>query len=767
MALDRFLIAPLNSGLENYNKAWLLPDDGYEQLNNSYIFRGRIRKRFGSRYMVPTTTPSPGFEQYASRLRVNIGVGAGTFNIPNSTIANPLRIGQTFTVGDNVFTVVAVGGPAVPLLSSTVGMTATINTLATPNTVTFVGVPASIAYWYPSLPVMGLPTWQFGTINNEPTIAFDTQFAYEYTTTGWERLALGSSVWTGTDAQFFWGYTYQGVALDDNFLFVTNFNVNDQMRYLDETNTWNNFRPRTDSAGANLVLSARIIVGFKGSMILLNTIETAGSFVNRARYSAPLRSPIDDAGTNFFPFISNNADANFIGGGAVDNLQSQEAIISAEFIKDRLIVYFERSTFELVYNGNNEYPFTWQQINTEFGSQSTFSVVPFDREVLAIAQNAVTSCSGNNVSRVDIKIPDDVFEIQYINNGTDRVQGIRDYFVEQVYWAMPVAQVSTSVSNKFPNQVLVYNYNTKSWAYNTDSFTAFGYFTQQPADTWGNTTTLWQNTLDLWGDGSTQSNFRNIVAGNQEGFVTIIDSRLSRNEGALQITNATSAGTAVTLTVINHNLPDSDIFTEQEEYILIENIKGAAGAAFWTSLNGGIFPIIATTTNTVTISAFPIADPNPYVGGGTVARVSNINILSKQWNPYNKSGQNVFIQKVDFLVNRTGGVNQDTGIPYGGEVTIDYYPSTSKYSMLQNSVTGGLMSSGVLETKPYDPLYYPFESEQDRLWHPMYFQVDGNAIQIRIFMNGTQMSDPNIALVDFQLHAVILHTMPTSVRMGG
>ena len=51
-------------------------------------------------------------------------------------------------------------------------------------------------------------------------------------------------------------------------------------------------------------------------------------------------------------------------GNAID-AATQEAIVSAEFLKDRLIVYFERSTWELVYTGNQIYPFTWQKINTE------------------------------------------------------------------------------------------------------------------------------------------------------------------------------------------------------------------------------------------------------------------------------------------------------------------------------------------------------------------------------------------------------------------
>ena len=52
------------------------------------------------------------------------------------------------------------------------------------------------------------------------------------------------------------------------------------------------------------------------------------------------------------------------GGGYID-ASTEEQIVSAEFIKDRLIVYFERSTWELAYTGNEVLPFVWQKINTE------------------------------------------------------------------------------------------------------------------------------------------------------------------------------------------------------------------------------------------------------------------------------------------------------------------------------------------------------------------------------------------------------------------
>ena len=58
MPLDRFMITPINGGLQTDLKPWLVPDDAFSQLNNAYIFRGRVCKRFGSRYMNGTVAQS-------------------------------------------------------------------------------------------------------------------------------------------------------------------------------------------------------------------------------------------------------------------------------------------------------------------------------------------------------------------------------------------------------------------------------------------------------------------------------------------------------------------------------------------------------------------------------------------------------------------------------------------------------------------------------------------------------------------------------------
>src|ERR1017187_9377199 len=101
MAIDKFFIAPFDqeSGIKRNVKPWLIPDSAYQSLNNSYVFRGRVRKRFGYRWMANT--------QLGSRLAVALpgltDAGTGNYDnyIPYSGAKIPYAqgaIGQMFSV---------------------------------------------------------------------------------------------------------------------------------------------------------------------------------------------------------------------------------------------------------------------------------------------------------------------------------------------------------------------------------------------------------------------------------------------------------------------------------------------------------------------------------------------------------------------------------------------------------------------------------------------------------------------------------------------
>jgi len=751
MPYDRWMIAPFNTGLETDLRPWIIPDDAFSVLINAYIFRGRVRKRFGS-YLMGTAATSAVAQQLFSRLRIQLANTDGAGNAAGTVPGAIFKVGQIFSIANAIFTVHVTGIPANMLRTDGVVAPATFNTTtgayvingATPNTPVF---------FYPAEPVMGITTYDVGSVNNRPSYAFDTQFAYVFTGS-WNKVGPApGSQWHGNDTNFFWCTNWIGNTPGQTVLFVSNFQaaigvpaVTDDPIWSFNGTTWTIlkpfFFPNGGAAGTGpFVVTARIVLPFKDRLILLNTIEqnAAGNlntqFGNRCRFSWS-GSPF--ATQAWYEPNQVDAGGNKAGGAGFIDAATDEVIVSAEFIKNRLIVYFERSTYELVDTQSEVQPFVWQKINTELGSEGTFSTVPFDKEVLTIGQTGVHACNGANVQRIDIKIPNLIFTFNDTTTGADRVFGIRDYFTEMVYWTFPSdEQLATQ---KFPGAVLVYNYVNGSWATNEDCITAFGYFEQQTAMTWATSPFTWETADFTWDSGTTSANFRQVIAGNPEGFMFIIAPSVTSNAPNMQITNMAVGGPTVLLEIIDHTLSVG-------QYVQVLNAQGVTG------INNGIFPIIQVLDKD-NIVIEPATFTGVYTGGGTVRRVSNYQIVSKQWNPYVDKGRNVYVAKMDFLVQKTSS----------GAVTVDYAVSASEFLMLGPSLaTGTNMGDNVLETFPYPSV--PFEQESQRLVHPVYFQADGEFVQINIYMDSTQIVQPAIAFSDFQLEGIVIHTISTSYRL--
>lgn len=727
MAKDRFLIAPFNKGLQEDVRPWLIADDAFAKLSNAYVYEGRVRKRFGTLLM--NSEEDSSVAQLYSRLRMALaapngitnGAGAATGTVPGAIF----KIGQSFSIGDEIFTVTTLGAPAAMI---TTGASTTMTYDTTNGNYVFAGAAGTTQiYFYPAEPVMGITHYEQLAVNNELTYAFDTQFAYAYSGTAWFR--LGTAIWTGSNSEFFWSTNYRG---DNNYtylLFTTNFKTSEMKFWNGTTATWTAFAPQyLIAGGANTIKAARVIVSFKNRLLLFNTVEYDAvsaadqKFPHRCRYSQN-GSPVEtEAFHQDDPKRGDHVDC-----------PTREAIISAKKLKGRLIVFFERSTWELVYTANQAEPFVWRQLNQDLGCESTFSVVPFDKVLLSVGNVGIHACNGLNVERVDKSIPNFVYNIHNDDDGIYRVHGIKDYTNELVYWTIP--------SDIFPNKVLVFNYTNGAWALNDDSFTTFGYY-QNPTDIiWETWEKEWGHSIEPWDSGTSQAKFRQVIAGNQQGYTFIVSAGTPRNAPSMQITNMTYVGDIVTIVMIDHNLSFGD-------FIIIEEAQGI------TNLNGKIYTVqVVDDEDTIRVTydsespAVPLT--TAYKGGGTAALVSRIDIKTKEYNFYLKQAKNAYISKVDFCVDKI----------VGGQITVDSFVSSSPVSLLtEGTGNNSIIGTNILETSPYDIV--PLEVSQDRVWHPLYFQAEGEVVQLRLYMSDTQLKDPVIAMSDFQLNAMVFYAQP-------
>jgi hypothetical protein len=660
-------ISGFNSGAQKKNKKpFLLVDDAFQELKNAYVWREEVKKREGMQFIGR-------FRRVFSAASIgNSGASPWTINTLYSTYVPAIVSEATAEIepGSVIITIGAITftdqGNGL-LTGSVVGNSGWIDYLTGIVTLTHtagagVASTASLNY-YPTLPAMGIWVREIPGINDEETIWFDTKYAYKVVGGDFQEFLTPSVTWDGTDSDFFWCTNYSGSDSSRRLFFETNFTLSagSPMRYTDGI-TWTTFQPIVAAALPTYLFTARILIPYYGRLLALNTYEgdnigTARNFFSRCRFSQ-IGSPVQ-------------ADAwqsDIFGKGGFIDAPTNEEIISATFYKNTLIVQFERSTWRLQYVGEYGIPFLWERISSDFGSESTFSTVLFDNGVLAVADKAIVVSSGGDVKRIDLDIPDLVYDFLNSDNGVKRVQGIRDFKKEIVYWCYP--NFNTLYTGQyFPNETVIYNYRNNTYAFFRNNVTCYGNFQYDVNITWDRLDVYWDSYQVGWDDVG-QAKLPLIVSGNQQGFghfygypdvEALADSSIDAlDQESLSVT-AVTVGVDVVLTIKNHNLQNDEIIYLTGLNYVVTTSPATLGS---TTLNDQIYMVQIVDLNNVRLfkwdqtqkqfyTNFTVTNVGDYVGGGLVALFPRVYIQTKDFNPAKQIGQNILCNSIDFLFDAT------------------------------------------------------------------------------------------------------------------
>ena len=522
MAYTPNLIAPFRSSLVKYYKPFLIGNDAFEEIENAYTYRGVVRKREGADLLAFMGS-------HANNLNV-------TVNVTAITQANPAAVtcaaAHSLVSGD-IVTFVNVGGMTqINGLTSVITVTgATTFTCTDINSTTYTAYTAGASV---ALPVQGLKDHLITTSLDEDLIAFSRYKAYRFnvstevfdlisTYTDATRPAATPGVlnFTGTNLDFFWSVGY------GNAMWVTN--GVDPMHFLQSApslNTWNLQRPLVGPV--DRINTCRMIIPYKGRLVILNTTEGAGNvrYRQRARWSQIGTPYVPDNGTDPivtpptpFALDANAWRSDIIGRGGFIDADTTEEIITATIINDTLVVFFERSTWRLRYTGNPILPFLWERVDLEYGSESKMAIVKHDNAAYTFSRFGFVAANTNDVARIDENIPDISFGVESGNTGEylETVCTIKDYEKQLIYFAYPDADdVVTS-----PNKILAYNYIDKSFSIFNQSFRTFGHYKSFTDVTWAQLTQSWASRTVAWNAEALGDNFPQVVAGSTTGRVFI------------------------------------------------------------------------------------------------------------------------------------------------------------------------------------------------------------------------------------------------------
>ena len=396
--------------------------------------------------------------------------------------------------------------------------------------------------------------------------------------------------------------------------------------------------------------------------------------------------PSTPTGTETFDVTAYYVDQTGHGGWLAAGYQ--QPILTVTNNEDVLLIGFSQKQTRFVYSGDDLNPFLFFTVNSELGSSATFSGITLDRGALTVGRRGIVITTQQSSERIDIDIPNEIFEVQAANNGPARVNAVRDFFREWIYFTYPVG-TGTAASNTwtFPTRTLLYNYRDVTWAVLYENFTAQGTYRKATKYTWATIPfPTWSQWNERWNSASTTTLFPSTVGGNPQGYVLI------KGEGTGEslsgtITSIANNGGFLQIGSFNHCVDADNPLTGDGDYLFIQ---GAIGTPDINNKIGKVTTII-DANNFVTDILFP---SGTYLGGGKFARLSQPILQTKQFPFYWNEGRKVRLCAQKYLLDTTAA----------GQITANIYLSQDADDAWNMSDNSAVVYSQIVFTSPELPV---------------------------------------------------------------
>lgn len=363
-------------------------------------------------------------------------------------------------------------------------------------------------------PIMGIMQYLDQSTGATSLVVATTVNLYLYNAgTGvYGPIALPSS-FTGNISNFFNWTNWQAFTGSTSYLWMVN-NKDKVTRFDGAAAT----QPDIVINGAGTKITKALDVKvYKQRLLLIRPTLSVGGTQNQSIYWSKQQNPdlwlVDTAGN----------------GGNLD-APTGDTIISAEFIRDVLVVFFTSSTWIFRYTGNDTAPFRWDKVNDSKNTNAPYGSIDYDQRCTAIGSTGLIACDGVNVQRYDIPIID-YYETIFSERYYAQAFGERYDNLNQG-WVLYVSQ-----NNTFPkvgavapgsDQALIYNFVENSFATYTFPIplTCLGLFFSQGDVTWSSLGQSWETTEMAWNSYTTQYGAPILLAGDTTGHVWYMDNQL-------------------------------------------------------------------------------------------------------------------------------------------------------------------------------------------------------------------------------------------------
>jgi len=482
-------IYDLDAGLNLARQPWLIPVKAFSGMLNFHVSQGVLRKRRGYQK----------FSEMVHQVLDEVqATGDGTTTEFTFTVSNtPMRHSLSsayFKIKADALEVVEDEYDEENNTSTLKGDgTGTVDWGANEVSVTFDSAPGdgsniTLDYEYkPGLPITGIYSYWSGQ-GDEQLMFFNTKRVNVYfPATGLTRDIVQEDKFDGEPTDYLFAEVWAGgMYITNNKDPVYKFDG----EYLTELST------DIDGNGNNDMSQCHLIFSYKSRLIFLRPTEFGVTQAQRARWTAP------------------GTDDDFEGGGYID-APALDWIMGADFIADRLIVFFERSIWALNYIGDTDNPFVWEKLIDTEGCSAPMSTAPFANEIFTLGPTEFLACDGITTEKLDTEIPD--YPLNFDQELYDKVYGAVLEEESQIWWNYP------EPDDTYPTKQLVYNYKNRSWSVFDARIQAVGYYREIADFTWEQIDLAWDDIDWAWDEKEAQAGYPTTLGGKQDGTVVVLN----------------------------------------------------------------------------------------------------------------------------------------------------------------------------------------------------------------------------------------------------
>jgi hypothetical protein len=514
----------------------------------------------------------------------------------------------------------------------------------------------------PANPVMGIMRYIDQTTGDISLVVASTTNLYLYVAGSNSFNIIGPPpLFTGTIKNFFNWTNWQASVGATSFLWM----VNDKDALTNFDGTVSAQPPvALDGTGTPVTITTALdVVVYKERLLLIKPTYSVGGVQNQTINWSAQKNPF-------------SWRTDIAGQGGATTAPTGDIIISTEFVRDVLVVFFTNSTWIFRFTGIQSDPFRWDKVNNTKSTNSPYGSVAYDERCTSIGNTGLIACDGVNVQRYDIPIID-YYETNFSEQFFSQSFSQRYDNLNQS-WTLYVSQDSLfpKVNSVAPgsDKALVYNFLENTWAtYSWNRpLTSLGIFYNQSDKTWAELEQPWENTDVPWDSYYNQAAAPILLAGDTTGHVWYMENGDAIVDEQQTIVNeiiavgtgvATYTGTLASVPVVPSSLIITDgteIFTSDQEGILTGDLGGFGTIVY----NDGTFSV---TFNSVVPALTNILAS--YTSGTEIVP----DIVSTRWNPIMNVGQKIQFAYIDIYYRI---VSDSAANPIS--VTLNFYTDNTK-----------------------------------------------------------------------------------------